>query len=194
MSIVLSADHKDALQEFMNISMGRAASKLATLLNLHVTISVPNIRVATEEDMRALQSYAADYYYTRQSFYGGMDGELITLMSRCGCEQVVNDLNHSKGMADGLVSIEESILDISNILSGASLKGLCQQIELKTKIQPPAIFDPTHQPLPILQWRLSLIMEINFLVEKASFSAKTIICFADKELDKVFAHLDELLM
>ncbi|HFF2981883.1 TPA: chemotaxis protein CheC, partial [Vibrio cholerae] len=27
-----------------------------------------------------------------------------------------------------------------------------------------------------------------------SFSAKTIICFADKELDKVFAHLDELLM
>ncbi|CSI85082.1 chemotaxis protein CheC [Vibrio cholerae] len=52
MSIVLSADHKDALQEFMNISMGRAASKLATLLNLHVTISVPNIRVATEEDMR----------------------------------------------------------------------------------------------------------------------------------------------
>lgn len=68
MSIVLSADHKDALQEFMNISMGRAASKLATLLNLHVTISVPNIRVATEEDMRALQSYAADYYYTRQSF------------------------------------------------------------------------------------------------------------------------------
>lgn len=33
MSIVLSADHKDALQEFMNISMGRAASKLATLLN-----------------------------------------------------------------------------------------------------------------------------------------------------------------
>ncbi|EIE1178687.1 chemotaxis protein CheC, partial [Vibrio cholerae] len=102
--------------------------------------------------------------------------------------------NHSKGMADGLVSIEESILDISNILSGASLKGLCQQIELKTKIQPPVIFDPTHQPLPILQWRLSLIMEINFLVEKASFSAKTIICFADKELDKVFAHLDELLM
>ncbi|EEY43746.1 hypothetical protein VMA_001808 [Vibrio mimicus VM223] len=37
-------------------------------------------------------------------------------------------------------------------------------------------------------------MEINFLVEKASFSAKTIICFADNELDKVFAHLDELLM
>lgn len=193
MTMLLTEDHKDALQEFMNISMGRAASKLATLLDLHVTISIPSISVATADDLEQLQSYEADYYYTRQSFFGGMDGELVTLMSRCGCEQIVSDLKQSTGDDQDVVSLEESILDISNILSGASLKGLCQQIDIKTKIQPPVLFYPSTQPLPISQWKLSLIMEISFLVEKASFSAKTIICFADNELDKVLIHLDELM-
>jgi len=194
MTTVLSEDHKDALQEFMNISMGRAANKLATLLNLHVTISVPNIRLATTEDFEHFQSNESHYIYTRQSFFGDMDGELITLLSRKGCEQVVSDLNYIKGCDDSdEIGIEESILDISNILSGASLIGLCQQIEVKTKIHPPVIFEPMKQPLPIHQWKLSLIMEISFLVEKASFSAKTVICFADKELDRVLVHLDELM-
>jgi chemotaxis protein CheC len=193
MTTELTADHKDALQEFMNISMGRAANKLAILLNMHVAISVPNIRLATDEDLKKLQQAENDFYYTRQSFFGGMDGELITLMSREGCQQVVDDLNVARGDLGDSVSIEESMLDISNILSGASLKGLCQQIEVKTKIQPPVLFEPSKQPLPVSEWKLSLIMEISFLVEKASFAAKTIICFADKELDRVLAHLDELM-
>ncbi len=190
---VLSDDHKDALQEFMNISMGRAASKLATLLNLHVAISVPNIRLARNEDLENLQVGEAEFYYTRQSFFGGMDGELITLLSRQGCQQVVDDLNKAQGNQQDEIAIEESILDISNILSGASLRGLCEQIEVKTKIQPPVLFQPSKQPLPVSEWKLSLIMEISFSVETASFSAKTIICFADKELDRVLAHIDELM-
>ncbi|MDW6004378.1 chemotaxis protein CheC [Vibrio mangrovi] len=193
MSTVFSADHKDALQEFMNISMGRAANKLATLLDLHVTISVPNVRLATDEDLARLKELETDYYYTRQSFFGGMDGELITLMSRKGCQQVVEDLNRAKGHSFDTIDVEESILDISNILSGASLRGLCEQIDVKTKIQPPVLFEPSRQTLPVSDWKLSLIMEISFLVEKDSFAAKTIICFADRELDRMLARLNELL-
>ncbi|ASA54787.1 chemotaxis protein CheC [Vibrio gazogenes] len=193
MNTVLSADHQDALQEFMNISMGRAANKLATLLDLHVTISVPNIRLATDEDLARLKQSESDYYYTRQSFFGGMDGELITLISRLGCQQVVADLNRVKGHTSDAINVDESILDISNILSGASLKGLCEQIEVKTKIQPPVLFEPSRQPLPVSEWKLSLIMEISFLIEKDSFAARTIICFADRELDRMLERLDELL-
>ncbi|EMY6818883.1 chemotaxis protein CheC [Vibrio cholerae] len=193
MNVELTSDHKDALQEFMNISMGRAASKLAIILNMHVIISVPNIRVATEKDMETLQSFVSDFFYTRQSFYGGLDGELITLISRRGSERVVSDLN-SDPQYRKVISLEESILDISNILSGASLKGLCEQIELKTKIQPPELFDPIRQQLPITQWRLSLIMETDFLIEKSEFSARTSICFANEDLNRVFAQLDQLLM
>ncbi|SHF34594.1 chemotaxis protein CheC [Vibrio gazogenes] len=193
MNTVLSADHQDALQEFMNISMGRAANKLATLLDLHVVISVPNIRLATDEDLDRLKQSESDYYYTRQSFFGGMDGELITLVSRRGCQQVVTDLNRVKGDTFDSVNVEESILDISNILSGASLKGLCEQIDVKTKIQPPVLFEPSRQPLPVSEWKLSLIMEISFLIEKDSFAARTIICFADRELGRMLERLDELL-
>ncbi|CAM3780039.1 CheY-P phosphatase CheC [Vibrio aerogenes CECT 7868] len=193
MSTLLTEDHKDALQEFMNISMGQAASKLASLLDLHVTISVPNVHIATDEDLERIQSREDAYFYTRQSFFGEMDGELITIISRQGCKTVVNDLNRAKGYETGAIELEESILDISNILSGASLKGLCQQIDVKTRIQPPVLFEPSKQALPVSDWKLSLVMEIMFLIEKDSFSANTIICFADKELDKVFKRLDKLM-
>ncbi len=190
----LSDDHKDALQEFMNISMGRAANKLALLLDLRVAISVPNIRLATEDDLKNFQVCKDDYIYTRQSFLGDMDGELITLLSRKGASQIISDLNKAKGGNEREeISIEENILDISNILSGASLKGLCQQIDIRTHIHPPVIFDPETQILPVSQWKVALIMEISFHIEHASFSAKTIICFTDTELDRVLAHLDKLM-
>lgn len=194
MMTTLSDDHKDALQEFMNISMGRAANRLATLLSLHVTISVPNIRLATEDDLQNFQVCQDDYIYTRQSFFGDMDGELITLLSRSGCRQVVSDFNKAKGGdEEAEISLEENILDISNILSGASLKGLCQQIDARTNIHPPVIFDPSTQILPVSQWKIALIMEISFHIEHAAFSAKTVICFTDTELDRILTHLDELM-
>jgi chemotaxis protein CheC len=56
-------------------------------------------------------NYEADYDYTRQSFFGDMDGKLVTLMSRCGCELIVNDLQQSTGDTQDVVSLEDSTLD-----------------------------------------------------------------------------------
>ncbi|CAM3072246.1 hypothetical protein VIOR103205_12905 [Vibrio ordalii] len=44
-------------------------------------------------------------------FFGDMDGELVTLMSRCGCELIVNDLQQSTGDTQHVVSLEDSTLD-----------------------------------------------------------------------------------
>ncbi|WP_104403086.1 chemotaxis protein CheC [Vibrio penaeicida] len=192
MNSEFTPDHKDALQELMNISMGRAASKLATLIDLHVTLSIPNIRVANDDDLLEIEKLESTHYFTRQSFFGGIDGELITLLSKEGCHKVVLSLNEETESAS-VDLIADSILDVSNILSGASLKGLSQQMELTTKIHSPVIFEPSKQPLPLSDWHLALIMEISFIVEEASFEAKTVVCFADNDLENVIEQLDELM-
>ncbi len=192
MNVQLTPDHKDALQELMNISMGRAASKLATLIDLHVTLSIPNIRVANQEDLFDIEELEVTHYFTCQSFFGGIDGELITILSKEGCHKVAVSLNEDmEHVSPHLVA--DAILDVSNILSGASLKGLSQQMDLTTKIHSPVIFVPSKQPLPLSDWHLALIMEISFLVEEASFEAKTVVCFADNDLENVLEQLDELI-
>ncbi|UAB72181.1 chemotaxis protein CheC [Vibrio sp. SCSIO 43132] len=193
MNIEFTPDHKDALQELMNISMGRAASKLATLIDLHVTLSIPNIRVAKDDDLRDLETLEESHYYTRQSFFGGIDGELITLLSKEGCHHVVKSLHNEEAFDVSTELLADSILDVSNILSGASLKGLSQQMELTTKIHSPVLFEPSKQPLPVSDWQLALVMEISFLVEEASFEAKSVVCFADNDLENVISLLDELI-
>ena len=43
MNNVLNEDQRDALQELMNISMGRAANALARLIGTKVSLSIPRI-------------------------------------------------------------------------------------------------------------------------------------------------------
>lgn len=192
MSILLSADHQDVLQELMNISMGRAASKLAVLLGLHVTLTIPSIRKATEDDLLGFASSEDDSYFTRQSFHGDIDGEVLTLLSKKGCDEIVGILQGTKdNVSDSL--IQESLLDISNILSGASLQGFTKQLDLTTQISPPMLFMPSQQVLPVSQWHLALLIEIAFRIEHAKFEAKTVVCLDEHGLEQMLSHLDQLL-
>lgn len=191
MNITLNSDHQDTLKEFLNISMGQAADKLARLLNLHVTLTIPSIRLANEAELEKLSLVEAQYYYTRQSFYGGMTGELITLLSKKGGHTVAKGLQYQDKNELAQEEIFDSLLEISNILSGASLKGVCQQLELNCRVQPPTIFKPSNQPMAIEQWRVFIVMEVAFLIESAEFETKTVICLASEGIDKVIEQLNE---
>lgn len=192
MSVQLSSDHQDALQELMNISMGRAAGKLAMLLESHVTLSIPSIWRVSDAELLSLVQNEERCRFTRQSFYGDIDGEVITQLSKKGCDYIVGAM-HGKSNVNSAGLIEESLLDISNILSGASLQGFTKQLDLVTQISPPMLFKPSLQALPIKQWRLALWIEIVFLVDQAEFEARTVVCLADNGLEQMLSHLDQLL-
>ena len=66
----LTADHKDSLKELLNISMGRAACKLATMLSNEVTLTIPAVDMASPEELMEMFGDATQYYYTRQPFFG----------------------------------------------------------------------------------------------------------------------------
>ncbi|SJL83987.1 chemotaxis protein CheC [Vibrio palustris] len=196
MSKELSAEHNDTLKELLNISMGQAADKLARLLNLHVTLTVPAIKLVDKSELDKIEEMEEAYHFTRQSFYGGMSGELVTLLSKKGGRVIAAEMNQLDAQqAEDMPSIlvDDCLLDISNILSGASLKGLCQQIELNLKIQPPTIFKPSEQQHRLSEWKTPILMEVDFIIEVAEFQTKTIILFADNGLDQVLVQLDELL-
>ena len=59
MTVPLTEDQRDALQELMNISMGQAANALARLINAKITLSIPKIVVvSTAEFQRICADYA----------------------------------------------------------------------------------------------------------------------------------------
>ncbi|EJN6826850.1 chemotaxis protein CheC [Vibrio cidicii] len=191
MNHAFTPDHEDSLKEFLNISMGKAANKLANLLNLHVTLTVPNISIASHEELNNILKQNQEYYYTQQSFFGQMQGEVLTLLSRKGGKELAKNMWRLEGddtLSDNLLA--DCLLEVSNILSGASIQGLCNQIELKARVQPPVILEPDDFTLPKDKWQHTIILQVSFLIESFEFETKTVICFADSGFSQVIEKLD----
>ena len=89
--------------------------------------------------------------------------------------------------------IQEIILELCNILAGACLAGLSDQLELTTNLNMPTLFLPDKANFDELQWQHSLVMEVQFIIAISSFSMRVVFCLDDESLARMKDTLDELL-
>lgn len=190
-TISLNEDQRDALQELMNISMGQAANSLAHLIETKIGISIPKISAVTPSELFSLINRSENAYYTRQSFLGDIQGEVMAVVSESGLAEVANLLEYEEPLSKS--DIEETILELSNILAGACLAGLSSQLELATNLNMPTLFSPNKASFVELNWQHSLVMEVQFDIELSSFSMRVVFCLDRTSLIKLTDTIDELL-
>ncbi len=189
--ITLSADQQDALQELMNISMGQAANSLAHLIETKIGISIPNITAVTPAGLFDLVRHNQQAYYTRQSFLGDIHGEVMSILTQHGLDEVAELLEYEQPLSEN--DVQETILELSNILAGACLAGLSEQLELTTNLQMPTLFEPQQSHFSQFSWQHSLIMEVQFDIHITSFNMRVVFCLDDNSLARLTTTLDELL-
>ena len=193
MSIVLPLDEeqRDALQELLNISMGQAANSLAQLIETKIDISIPKITSVTPTQLYTLLFETQNAFYTRQSFLGDVHGEVMSVLSQSGLNEVASLMEYDAPLSKE--DIQEIILELSNILAGACLAGLSEQLELSTNLNMPTLFSPQKANFDELQWQHSLVMEVQFAIAISSFSMRVVFCLDDESLTRMKATLDALL-
>ena len=193
MSIVLPLDEeqRDALQELLNISMGQAANSLAQLIETKIDISIPKITSVTPTQLYTLLFETQNAFYTRQSFLGDVHGEVMSVLSQSGLNEVASLMEYDAPLSKE--DIQEIILELSNILAGACLAGLSEQLELSTNLNMPTLFSPQKANFDELQWQHSLVMEVQFAIAISYFSMRVVFCLDDESLTRMKATLDELL-
>lgn len=191
MSNRLTEEQRDALQELMNISMGQAANALACLIATRIQLSIPKILSVTPEDFVALFSESSTSWYTRQSFLGSVNGEVITILSQDGCEALAEAMDYDTPLNDA--SRKELVLELANILAGACLNGFAEQLTLHTKLNMPTLYQPKIQEQSDFNWQSTLLMEVDFLVEQAHFSSRVVICLEPRSVSELINSLNNLL-
>ncbi len=189
--ISLTEDQRDALQELMNISMGQAANSLAHLIATKIGISIPKISAVTPAELFTLINRSENAFYTRQSFLGDIQGEVMAVVSEQGLTEVASLLEYEAPLSQS--DIEETILELSNILAGACLAGLSNQLELATNLNMPTLFSPNKASFTELNWQHSLVMEVQFDIELSSFSMRVVFCLDRASLVRLTETIDELL-
>jgi len=197
----LTEDQRDCLQEIANVAMGRAGDLLARLLGTFVTLSVPKIGILVPTEVRnfiAVENVST----VRQSFYNitgpyGLRGETLMVFdggSFCGLAELL-DYGSEKLT---VTAEQELLLDIANVLGGACLTGIAEQLGEELFFGPPSIlgqnvFGARVLPLEYLQWNASLSIEINYRLEKRAFHCDLLLLMPDSAIGWLVTRLNRLL-
>lgn len=208
-SMSLTEDQRDAMQEITNVAMGRAGSLLATLLGTFVNLSVPRINVlALSEVPGAIGTMVGkdiEVAAVRQSFQGYLKGEAIVIYGYEGCKEL-GDLMGYDAVLDRADEVE-LLLDVSNILVGACLGGIVDQIKDITEVQKgmgelsfsaPSIMaegvpaDTLIKP-DKLTWTHALLLEVNFTLEGRNFISHLCMLMPEHSIGKMRGILDEFI-
>ncbi|ASW02073.1 chemotaxis protein CheC [Paraburkholderia aromaticivorans] len=200
---VLTEDQRDALQEVANLAMGQAATRLARLLDAFIELSVPRVKVvAVSEAAQALREMTGiedTVSAVRQGFRSDIKGEALVICRSDSVEQLcalVSD-PYSRSAYE-TVSQQELVFDVANVLTGACVSCILDQLGRTPIFSAPGLLgeamtlDEVFQP-GVLQWEVALLVEVNFALEDQSFRAHLVMLMAEESIRHMNGALDALL-
>lgn len=200
MAMALTSDHSDTLQEVVNIAMGQAGDRLARTLDVFVELSVPRIRVVDVHQIiltvKSMISNTGCVTAVRQAFFDQLRGEAIVIFGDAGCR----DLSIIMGYENQLSPAEqqELLLDVSNILVGACMNGIAEQLGADLGYSAPSIMAediPLDQVLipENLSWTHALLVEVNFGLENSDFRSHLLILMTEEGISSLREALTQLV-
>jgi chemotaxis protein CheC len=152
-------------------------------------LSVPRIEFVRLEqlgDLAALSEWKDDAGYAiRQAFYDELEGEVIVLFGSEGQAH----LSHKLGYDGDLSSTgdQEPLLDFSNVLVGACMNGVGQQLHLDLSFSPPSVLcvnKPLATALASLTLAVShaLLINVQFVLQDGSFKSQLLILLPEASI------------
>ncbi len=195
----LSEDQSDALQELANIGMGQAGDSLARIWKEFVHLSIPKIAIVDASRLPALiHGFVGDTAVSasRQAFHGGFRGEVLVVVSAKDRNGLANLMGY-EGQLDS-VEREEVLLDIVNLLGGACVGGIAQQVNAEIGFSAPSLIGEDIDPLDVihpdqLAIDKALSLEVCFQVENRSLTAHLVILLPNNEVGALAELLDQFL-
>jgi chemotaxis protein CheC len=200
---VLTEDRRDALQEVANLAMGQAATRLASLLDAFIELSVPRVKVvAVSEAAQALREMTGiedAVSAVRQGFRSDIKGEALVICRSDGIEQLCSLVSDPYANSSyEAVSQRELMFDVANVLTGACVSSILDQLGRTPVFSAPGLLgnamtlDEVFQP-DVLQWQVALLVEVNFALEDQSFRAHLVMLMAEESIRQMNGALDELI-
>lgn len=132
-NIELQALQLDALRELANIGAGHAATALSQMTDLRIMISVPEIHVATSEDIaKQLGGPSESVVAITVQTFGDLTGHAMLVLTRANARSLCNFLLGEQGSADADFTDHQAstLREAGNILASAYLTALAMAMDM----------------------------------------------------------------
>ncbi len=196
----MAIDLRDGYREIANVAMGRAADLLAQLLGVFVNMPIPNINLIAQGELHMALTHVADHVTVSavcQGFIGdGIAGEALLIFNESSFSAIAGLMRY-EGKADNYVQLE-LLMDISNILIGACLKGLGEQLGVSFNQGHPIVLGRHISLEKLLKegvhtWQRTLAVEIGYSIENMNINCDLLILFTEDSITRLNEHLHYLL-
>jgi len=142
-----SEDEIAILQEIMNIAFGQSASDLAEVIDTHVILAVPFIKVMKVPDLPGyIKEHVKSYKQisiVEQKFWGKFKGDALLIFSSGSGKELINLLqsDNKGGLGSGPIDIleRETLMEVGNILIGACVGKLAELLHDVVTYTPPLV-------------------------------------------------------
>ena len=198
--ISLSADMRDCYQEIANVAMGQAADLLARLLNVFVVLPIPNVNFIEMSELRMalkdIDSHESTSGICQGFISAGISGEALLILNDSSFKDVASLMNYQYN-ADKTTELE-LLMDLANIIIGACLKGLSEQLDIQFSFGHPEVLGQ-HRDISELinnngnKWKKILAIEISYHIENYPIKCDLLLLFTEKSMPTLNNKLTYLL-
>jgi chemotaxis protein CheY-P-specific phosphatase CheC/ActR/RegA family two-component response regulator len=188
-SITLSADMRDCYQEIANVAMGRAGDLLARLLNVFVMLPIPNVNFIEVSELRMalkdIESHQSTSGICQGFISAGISGEALLILNDSSFQDVASLMNYQYDADMGTEL--ELLMDLANVLIGACLKGLSEQLDIQFSQGHPEVLGQHREISDLVannanKWKKTLAIEISYHIENYPIKCDLLLLFTEKSM------------
>lgn len=186
---VLDEELRDCFQELSNVAVGRAADLLARLLDNFVIMPIPVVNLLERAELSMALSSIQDAQSVSavcQGFTGSkIAGEALLIFNDASFSDMA-ELTHYMGEITEQIELE-LLMDIANILIGACLKGLEEQIDVSFSQGQPYLLGQHINIEELLNkngtsWKRLLTIELPYKLEGRAVNCDLLLLFTEDSL------------
>tara|TARA_R110002167_G_scaffold203006_9_gene406979 strand:+ start:1011 stop:2021 length:1011 start_codon:yes stop_codon:yes gene_type:complete len=188
----------DAYREMANVAMGQAGESLATMLDEFINLPIPNVNLITNNELHmAITDIQRNEQVSAVSkgFIGsGINGEALVIFNESNFANMVKLLKYDKAVGSETLELE-ALMDVSNILIGACLNALSEQLHVTFSHNHPIILGRHCDLDDILKSNIKkqdkiLAIEIAYSIKSQNINFDLLLLFPNQSIDLI---LDKLV-
>lgn len=198
--ITLTEDQLDCLQELMNIAYGSATAAISNILDAFATLSIPQISIIDTKDLKIhlLKNIKLEdsHFISSQILNGKIAGESLFLISENSAINMAKEF----GLEDEEINNNEIcdvILEITNILSSATISKFASEMNTTVSFSPPQIhvlesikeFDNKY----LEKYQKVIIIKTRLNFENQNIDAEFLLLTKDDSIIFIKDMLDKIL-
>ena len=196
----LDPELRDCYQEIANVAMGRAGDLLARILDVFVMLPIPNVNLIEVSELSMALSAVESHESTSgicQGFIGaGISGEALLILNDSSFQDVASLMNYQCTLDESTEL--ELLMDMANILIGACLNGLSEQLDMPFSQGHPVVLGQHRKISELIatnaaKWKRTLAIEISYGIENYPIKCDLLLLFTEESLKTLNHKISYLL-